>query len=65
MEKREGDKMANLQIKGIDDALYGDLKQLAVDENRALRQQALFLMGEIKTSPKALRSGKVMPESRS
>ena len=36
--------MANLQVKGIDDALYQELKQLAADENRSVSQQVLFLI---------------------
>lgn len=36
--------MSNLQIKGIDDQLYQQLKQLASDENRSVSQQVLFLI---------------------
>jgi hypothetical protein len=36
--------MANLQIKGIDDALYSQIKELAVSENRSVSQQVLFLV---------------------
>ncbi len=36
--------MANLQIKGIDERLYQQLKQLAADENRSVSQQVLFLI---------------------
>ena len=36
--------MANLQIKGIDEGLYHQLKQLAADENRSVSQQVLFLI---------------------
>ena len=36
--------MANLQIKGIDERLYQQLKQLAADENRSVSQQVLFLV---------------------
>jgi len=35
--------MSNLQIKGMDDKLYAELKKLAAEENRSLSQQALFL----------------------
>lgn len=35
--------MANLQIKGIDDDLYSEIKKLAVGENRSISQQILFL----------------------
>ncbi len=36
--------MANLQIKGIDDAVYEELKKLAAAENRSVSQQTLFLI---------------------
>lgn len=36
--------MANLQIKGIDDALYSDIKTLANAENRSVSQQVLYLI---------------------
>ena len=36
--------MANLQIKGIDDRLYAELKRIAVSENRSVSQQVLFLV---------------------
>ena len=36
--------MSNLQIKGIDERLYQELKQLAADENRSVSQQVLFLV---------------------
>ena len=36
--------MANLQIKGIDDALYAQIKTLAATENRSVSQQILFLV---------------------
>jgi len=36
--------MANLQIKGIDDAIYEELKKLAAAENRSISQQTLFLI---------------------
>lgn len=38
--------MANLQIKGMDDALYEEIKKLAADENRSVSQQTLFLIRE-------------------
>jgi len=38
--------MANLQIKGIDDELYEELKKLAAEENRSVSQQTLFLVRE-------------------
>ena len=36
--------MANLQIKGMDDAVYEELKKLAAAENRSVSQQTLFLI---------------------
>ena len=36
--------MANLQIKGIDDTLYSQIKELASSENRSVSQQMLFLV---------------------
>ena len=36
--------MANLQIKGVDDALYEELKRLAAAENRSVSQQTLLLI---------------------
>ncbi len=36
--------MANLQIKGMDDNLYADLKDLAASENRSISQQVLYLI---------------------
>jgi len=36
--------MANLQIKGMDDDLYSQLKALAAAENRSISQQVLFLV---------------------
>jgi len=38
--------MANLQIKGIDDRLYSEIKELAANENRSASQQVLFLVKE-------------------
>ena len=35
--------MANLQIKGIDDELYNEIKKLAAAEKRSVSQQILFL----------------------
>lgn len=36
--------MPNLQIKGIDERLYQQLKRLAANENRSVSQQVLFLI---------------------
>ena len=38
--------MANLQIKGIEDELYRELKKMAAEENRSVSQQTLFLVRE-------------------
>jgi len=36
--------MANLQIKGINNELYEELKRLAAAENRSVSQEILFLV---------------------
>lgn len=36
--------MANLQVKGIDEQLYADLKRMAASENRSVSQQVLYLV---------------------
>jgi hypothetical protein len=36
--------MANLQIKGIDDNLYSEIKNLAASQNRSVSQQVLMLI---------------------
>lgn len=36
--------MANLQIKGIKDELYDEIKRLAAAENRSVGQEILFLV---------------------
>ena len=36
--------MANLQIKGIDDDLYAQIKNLALSQNRSVSQQVLLLI---------------------
>lgn len=38
--------MANLQIRGIQDALYAEIKDIASAENRSVSQQILFLVKE-------------------
>jgi len=35
--------MANLQIKGIDNELYEEIKKIAAEENRSVSQRPLFL----------------------
>ena len=41
--RSDGIEMANLQIKGIDDELYNEIKKLAAAEKRSVSQQILFL----------------------
>lgn len=36
--------MANLQVKGVDDAFYEDLKRLAAAENRSVSQQVVVIL---------------------
>jgi predicted CopG family antitoxin len=48
--------MANLQIKGIEDELYKELKKMAAEENRSVSQQALFLVKEYLARKKHLRA---------
>lgn len=36
--------MANLQVKGIDERLYAQLKDLAVAENRSVSQEVIHLV---------------------
>ncbi len=36
--------MANLQIKGIDEALYREIKKMAAAEKRSVSQQVLYLV---------------------
>lgn len=48
--------MANLQIKGIQDELYTELKRLSAAENRSVSQQILFLVKEYLSKKKDLRT---------
>ncbi len=36
--------MANLQIKGIDEEIYSEIKKLAAAEKRSVSQQVLYLV---------------------
>lgn len=36
--------MANLQVKGMDDDLYGKLKELAAAENRSVSQEIIHMV---------------------
>jgi len=38
--------MISLQIKGIQEELYNEIKRLALAENRSVSQQILFLVRE-------------------
>lgn len=46
--------MANLQIKGIDESLYKQIKAMAASENRSISQQVLFLIKAYMASSKRL-----------
>ena len=48
--------MANLQIKGIDDDIYAELKKLAAAENRSVSQQTLFLIKDYLAKRQPLRT---------
>ncbi len=50
--------MANLQIKGIQDELYEEIKKLASSENRSVSQQVLFLVKEYLAKRKHLAAAK-------
>lgn len=51
---KKGVEMANLQIKGVDDTLYHQLKQLAASENRSVSQQVLYLIRSALAHPGTL-----------
>ncbi len=46
--------MANLQIKGIDDNLYRELKEMAASQNRSVSQQVLYFLKYFVARKKAL-----------
>jgi plasmid stability protein len=48
--------MANLQVKGIDDGLYEQLKRLATTENRSVSQEIIFLVKAHLSSQKVFSS---------
>jgi len=48
--------MANLQIKGIDEEIYAELKKLAAAENRSVSQQTLFLIKDYLAKKQPLRT---------
>jgi len=53
-----GRPMANLQIKGIEDALYAQIKDLAAAENRSISQQVLFLVKAYMANKKHFQTAK-------
>lgn len=54
--------MSNLQIKGMDDKLYAELKKLAAEENRSLSQQALFLFKDYMARKRQVKNFKTPAE---
>lgn len=50
--------MSNLQIKGIDEDLYAQIKEMANEENRSLSQQILYLAKEHLAKRKKIRTAK-------
>lgn len=50
--------MANLQIKGIKDELYAEIKKLAAAENRSIGQEILFLVKDYLARKNHLRTRK-------
>jgi len=50
--------MANLQIKGVEDGLYEQIKDLAAKENRSVSQQMLFLAKEYLAKRKTIQGTK-------
>ena len=50
--------MANLQIKGIQEDLYAEIKKLAAAENRSVSQQVVFLLREYLAKRESLLSQK-------
>jgi plasmid stability protein len=54
--------MANLQVKGIDDDFYEDLKRLAAAENRSVSQQVLLILREFMAKKVAFRRTKMPAE---
>jgi hypothetical protein len=58
MKNERGDAMANLQIKGIDENLYVQIKKLASAENRSVSQQVIFLAKEYLAKRKGLQASK-------
>jgi len=51
--------MSNLQIKGIDDELYTQIKELAASENRSISQQILHLVRRYIANKKQFQEAKM------
>jgi len=54
--------MANLQVKGIDDELYEELKLIARSENRSISQEILFLVKSHMARKRQTQGGKTGAE---
>jgi hypothetical protein len=54
--------VANLQIKGIDDDLYREIRQMAKDEHRSVSQQILYMTKLFLTNRKAVKQVKTPAE---
>jgi hypothetical protein len=50
--------MANLQINGIDNKFYSQIKELAASENRSISQQILYLIKEYLAKQKSIKKTK-------
>jgi len=50
--------MANLQVKGIDDRLYAELKTLAESQNRSISQEVIHLLKMHVTKAQHIHKGK-------
>ena len=55
--------MANLQIKGIDESFYLQLKELASSENRSVSQQVLYLLKEHLSKEKTIKKTKTAAQT--
>src|SRR5262245_51987194 len=47
--------MANLQVKGVEDEFYEDLRRLAAQENRSMSQQVIVMLREHMAKRDAIR----------
>jgi plasmid stability protein len=56
LKRIEGDTMSNLQIKGLDDRLYSELKKRAADENRSVSQYVVYLIRNHLTKERRMKS---------